>query len=298
MDKRVITVILFALTIAASASYLVYAMLVRHMTQGTQVAGARAIVAAHDLPLGSVIRESDIRVAEMATPVLGSLASKEEIIGRGVTSNIFQGEPILDARLSAKGAGGGLAGLIQPGMRAAAVRVNEVVGVSGFVRPGMHVDVITSGAPPDSMQRNIGTVSRIVLQNIEVLSAGQDLDRDAEGKPVPVQVVNVLVTPEQAETLSLASEAKVQLILRNPLDKSITRTPGTNTAAMFNGGEVRPAPATPVFRTARPMPKPVIAPATPLPAPQPVTVEVVNGNKRETVTLGYTNPALSRGIAQ
>lgn len=297
MDKRIAVLVLFSLTVAVSASYVVYAMLVRHMGPGNSKPGMRAIVASRDLPLGTVIHESDLSVAEIPSPVAGNLIAKEEIVGRGVTNGIYKGEPILEARLNAKGAGGGLAGLIRPGMRAAAVRVNEVVGVSGFVRPGMHVDVITSGASPDAAQRNIGTVSRIVLQNLEVLSAGQDLDRDAEGKPVAVQVVNLLVAPEQAEVLSLAStEAKVQLILRNPLDTQIARTPGTNTAAMFNAGDVRPALAPAIFRRSTPAPRALFMPSAP--APPPITVEVVNGGKRETITLGYAPSTIRAGAAQ
>ena len=306
MDRRIVILVLFSLSVAASASYFVYAMLVRNMGPGSPVAGSRVVTAARDLPLGAVIHDADLAVAEVQAPPAGSLTAKEEVIGRGVTNGIFKGEPILDARLSAKGAGGGLAGLIRPGMRAAAVRVNEVVGVSGFVRPGMHVDVITSGALPDSNQRNLGTVSRIVLQNLEVISAGQDLDHDAEGKPLTVQVVNLLVTPEQAETLTLASEAKVQLILRNPLDTQIARTPGANTAAMFGGQQTAAAPI--AVRTVRLAPR-VIAASTPAPVLQPVTVEVVNGSKKEILTLGYRSlganqaaaayrPALNHGVAQ
>ena len=296
MDKRIFTVILFSLVIATLASYIVYAMLVQHAGPASQASQVQTITAARDLPLGSVIHESDLMVSTIPKSIAGSLATKEEIAGRGVTNAIYKGEPILEARLTAKGAGGGLAGLIRPGMRAAAVRVNEVVGVSGFVRPGMHVDVITSGALPDNSQRQLGTVSRIVLQNLEVLSAGQDLDRDAEGKPVSVQVVNLLVTPEQAETLTLASEAKVQLILRNPLDKEIARTPGANTAAMFGAPESRPAVVPAAYRPNRVAPRPALPPVAT--APQPITVEVVNGTKRETLTLGYASPSPRQGIAQ
>lgn len=296
MDKRIAIVVLFSLTVAVAASYIVYAMLVRHIGPGNTVALTQAVVAAHDLPMGSVIHETDLTTADIPAPIAGSLASKQEIIGRGITSGIYKGEPILEARLSAKGAGGGLAGLIPSGLRAAAVRVNEVVGVSGFVRPGMHVDVITSGAPPDVNQRSVGTISRIVLQNIEVLSAGQDLDHDREGKPLAVQVVNLLVTPQQAETLTLASEAKVQLILRNPLDTQIAITPGTNTAAMFSGGDSHPPQTLAIHHS----PNPAVRPAAPpmaLALP-PQTVEIVNGAKRETFILGNANQVFRQGAAQ
>ena len=112
-------------------------------------------------------------------------------------------------------------------MRACAVRVDEVVGVAGFVIPGMRVDVLVSGNPPGE-GANEGVVTETILQNIQVLSAGTDIQRDQEGKPLQVQVVNLLVTPEQAELLSLASNSlKIQLVLRNPLDTQMTKVPAT-----------------------------------------------------------------------
>ena len=106
-------------------------------------------------------------------------------------------------------------------MRAVAIRVNDVAGVAGFVTPGMRVDVLISGAPgATNTSAALGMQSKTMLQNLEVLSAGQDFKKDAEGKPITVQVVNLLVTPEQAEMLSLAStQTTIQLVLRNPLDR-------------------------------------------------------------------------------
>jgi pilus assembly protein CpaB len=116
--------------------------------------------------------------------------------------------------------------MIPPGMRAVGVPVNEVVGDAGFVVPSMHVDVLISGTPP-SGTGGLGTQTKNLLQNIEVLSAGQDFKKDPEGKPVAVQVVNLLVTPRQAEQLSLAShQTSIQLAPRNPLDRDVTKTSG------------------------------------------------------------------------
>src|ERR1035437_7966715 len=154
-------------------------------------------------------------------------------------------------RLPATGGGGGLAGTIPPGKRAVAVRVNDVVGVAGFVSPGMRVDLLASGNPPNS-NANLGTQTQTVLQNIEVLSAGQNIQKDAEGKPVTVQVVNLLVTPEEAEKLSLAStDTKIQLVLRNPLDTETTKPPGTTLAAILQGGaQATPQPKAAEMRAA------------------------------------------------
>ena len=126
-------------------------------------------------------------------------------LNRGAIANMYEGEPILADRLAAAGSGGGLAAIIPPGMRASAVRVDDVVGLAGFVTPGMRVDVLMSGIPPGG---NPGEGPRVntLLQNIQVLSAGENLQKDSEGKPHPVQVVNLLVTPEQAEKLTLAEQ--------------------------------------------------------------------------------------------
>ena len=166
------------------------------------------------------------------------------MVGRGVITPIFAKEPIIDSRLAPKGAGGGLAAMIPPGMRAVAVRVNEVVGVAGFVVPGMRVDVLISGNTPGG-DSSLGTLTKTLLQNIEVLSAGQDFKKDAEGKPVSVQVVNLLVTPEQAEQLSLASnQTTIQLVLRNPLDHEVAKTPGTALALPVHGRQAASCPET------------------------------------------------------
>ena len=132
-----------------------------------------------------------------------------------------------------------MAAMIPPGMRAVAVRVNEVVGVAGFVVPGTHVDVLISGNTPGASGSQ-GTLTQTLLQNIEVLSAGQDFKKDAEGKPITVQVVNMLVTPTQAEQLSLASsQTTIQLVLRNPLDHEIAKTPGTALQRLFTNGKAQ-----------------------------------------------------------
>ena len=154
-------------------------------------------------------------------------------MNRGVASPIYEGEPITENRLAQQGSGGGLAGTIPPGMRACAVKVNEVVGVAGFVVSGMRVDVLITGQPPGGNPLD-GSRVRTLLQNIQVLSAGTNFQRDQAGKPEQAQVVNLLVTPTQAELLSLASnETRIQLVLRNPMDTQILRTPGTMVADLF-----------------------------------------------------------------
>jgi pilus assembly protein CpaB len=184
-------------------------------------------------------------------------------VGRGVVSDLYQGEPILENRLAPKGSGGGLAATIKQGMRACAVKVDEVVGVAGFVTPGMRVDVVISGDPPGPPNPSKGTEVKTLLQNIEVLSAGTDIQKDAEGKPQQVHVVNLLVTPEQAEVLSLASNhTQIQLVLRNPLDTQVAEVPGSAMSHLF-------APAISPVSFKFPHRRPL----------QTVSIEIINGTQ-------------------
>ncbi len=156
--------------------------------------------------------------------------------------------------------------------------------MAGFVVPGMRVDILIAGNPPGSPTA-LGTLSRTLLQNIEVLSAGQNIQKDAEGKPITVPVVNLLVTPEQAETLSLASsETKIQLVLRNPLDTTVAKTPGTAVARLFSGQKRLDAPkAGPVKPRRTTVRAEAIAPAVAKEKP-PVVVEVIQGGRKASAT--------------
>src|SRR5437868_8371853 len=268
MNRRLLNILLIAFVIAAGCSYIVF-RLVGSRLSGTRQTSTHVIAAATDIKLGTLLRDADLTTVEITgTLPKGAILKKENAIGRGVISNLYLGEPILESRLAAPGSGGGLAATIPPGMRATAVRVNEVVGVAGFVTPGMRVDVLITGNPPGAVNTSQGSLVRTLLQNIEVLSAGTDIQRDAEGKPLQVQVVNLLVTPTQAEILSLASnETHIQLVLRNPLDNKMDKPPGTATAQLFS--ESGP-------------PKAVVAGhvvAKP-PPPRVYLVEVFNGSKK------------------
>lgn len=295
MSRRLVTILLIALVVATGASYLVYQMVKSRMTGNTAQAVTYVLVAKRDLPVGTLVSKDDIAKAPwMGALPKGALTKEEDAIGRGVVTNLYMGEPILDSRLAKPGAGGGLAAIIPPGMRAAAVRVNEVVGVAGFVLPGMRVDVLITGNPPGG-QGTQGPQSKTILQNVEVLSAGQNLTKDEKGTPVQVPVVNLLVTPEQAEILSLATnESKIQLVLRNPLDQETAQTKGKSLSSLFMGeqeqkkGESRASTTTPrrLVAAAKPVP-PAVKVSPPLPPPERV-IDVINGPRKEQVK--FTNP--------
>jgi len=278
MNRRLVSVFVFALVVATLTSFLVYRLiLLRLQTSGHSVpAPNKLVVAAHDLQVGALIHDYDL--AQM--PWSGSIpdhATKtvREAVGRGVIATIYKDEPILDYRLAPKGAGAGLAVTIPVGMRAVAIRVNDVVGLAGFVLPGMRVDVLAAGVAPGSEQSATGTLCKTVLQNIEVLSTGTKIEQNVEGKPETAQVVNLLVTPEQAEILNLAStETRVQLVLRNPLDTHEQATHGTSVAGLF-GQPIRPMAQPVEFRVIPP--RPVAQPVSPPPVS---TIEVFSGTHK------------------
>jgi pilus assembly protein CpaB len=279
MNRRFLTILLSAFLVAAGASYLVYRVAGNRLRAGAHTPTSGIVVAARNLEIGTLIRESDLKTGQWvgALPT-GTIAKTEALVGRGVVSTLYEGEPIMESRLAPPGSGGGLAATIRQGMRACAVRVNEVVGVAGFVAPGMRVDVLIAGIVP-GVPTTEGPKVKTLLQNIEVLSAGTNIQKDNEGKPAQVQVVNLLVTPEQAEVLSLASnETRIQLVLRNPLDTQIATPPGTVMAALFadhNAPAPMKARAAPLQRASVSAPR-IEKP----PAPQIYLVEVLNGSKR------------------
>jgi pilus assembly protein CpaB len=282
---------MFAFVVAAAGGLLTY----RSLMSRSQAAKAAApsvqiVLATKDLEVGTVLKEGDIQLTDWAGAVpVGATNKIEDLKGRGVTTPIYAKEPVIESRLAPKGAGGGLAAMIPHGMRAFAVQVNEIVGVAGFVTAGSHVDLLISGTSPNG-NNSLGTLSKTLIQNLEVLSAGQDFKKDPEGKPVPVQVVNVLVTPEQAEVLSLASsQTSIRMTLRNPLDHEIAKTPGTAMKFVWQGegnlksvpveGAPAPAPA-PRPRAALTEPRQTLAVQPPPPKKAPFVMEILSGSMR------------------
>jgi pilus assembly protein CpaB len=167
--------------------------------------------------------------------------------------------------------------VIPEGMRAVSVRVNEVVGVAGYVLPGNRVDVVATASPTE---QRADTTSKVVLSNVQVLTAGTRMEQGQDqSKPVQVTVVTLLVYPEQAERLALAStEGKIQLALRNPLDQGAPTTPGIKTSGLM--GSVA-APARQSAGASRPRAAQPVTQSVPAAAPMP-TVEMIRGDKRAT----------------
>jgi pilus assembly protein CpaB len=238
MNRRLLKILIIAFVIAGlciaglvvtgSFTWLVYRLIGVRVAARAPVTTSQVVAAANDIPLGAVITAQDVTTITInGSAPKGAILKPEDAVGRGVVSEIYQGEMILDSRLIGVGSGGGLAATVPQGMRARVVRVDEVVGVAGLVLPGMRVDVLVLGTPPGQNGGGQPLETQTLLRNIEVLSVGTDVQKDSQGKLQPVQVVTLLVTPEQAETLSLAaSSQKIQLVLRNPPDTKVAEAPG------------------------------------------------------------------------
>jgi pilus assembly protein CpaB len=271
MNRRTQTIMVVAFLVATMCTILIWHVVAGSISAARQARVNQVVAAKDNIKLGTLLSDANLKTIGIVGQLpRGAIQDRSKVIGRGVVSDHYDGEPILESRLAAVGSGGGLAATIPSGMRVCAVKVDDVVGVAGFVTPGMRVDVLISGAPPGTAENNQGPKVKTLLQNIEVMSAGTDIQKDAEGKPHQVQVVNLLVAPEQAETLSLASsQTHIQLVLRNPLDTVIARVPGNAMANLFsgvNGVPVKPR-SVPSSNGAKKL-------------ASFYTVEVINGSKR------------------
>ena len=286
---RMLVFAFFALALSGLVAYYAYRMLSNRLAPPTEET-VQIVVAAEKLTLGNRLTEQQLRVVNWPKANLpeGRFSDPNEIVGRGVIVPMSANEPVLDSKLASKEAGAGLTAAIPEGMRAVSVRVNDISAVAGFVTPGTHVDVIIVGSPGAS-----GLItSKIFLENVEILSAGQNVERDQNGKPLNTQSVTMLVTPEDAQKIALAGDARIQLALRNPIDIAIENPKGVQTASLYGTSSAATPPDAAPRPRARPMvvrytprPKPEIAaPANVEPAVRSVIVEVIRGDKRESQT--------------
>jgi len=288
MDRRFLTVLGVSLLFALVISSVFYQMTARAGSpKKAEATDLRDIVlAARPLSVGTTVKPADIKLGKMPASAFpkGAFGKPEEVIDRPLVSNILMDEPILDGRLAARGSGLGLAPTIPVGMRAVTVRVNDVTGIAGFVLPGMRVDVLVTGHPPNAE----GSVTATALQNMLVLSAGTVMQPDARGQAMPSANVTLLATPEQAETLTLANaDTRIQLVLRNGSDQTIEKTQGREIAELYGERAVRKKPvenAPPPRPRARPAP--VVTAAPPPPPPPPDQIIVIRGTQKSVEIVG------------
>jgi pilus assembly protein CpaB len=265
--------IVLALAIAAGGTFAfgTYRYMQNVPTQTVGVPLTPVVVAAADLQLGTELRQEDLRVIQWPTANVpqGAFTKDSDLVGRGLIQPVATNEPFLPGKLASKEAGAGLPPVIAPGYRALSVRVNDVIGVAGYVLPGTRVDVVATVNPT---QQPTDVTSKVILTNVLVLASGTKIERDAkDNKPIAVNVVTMLVNPEEAERLTLAStEGKIQLALRNPMDQTAPQTNGIRPAVLMGSAAAAPIRRVASNNTARVEIKPAPAP----------TVEIIRGDKR------------------
>jgi pilus assembly protein CpaB len=294
MDRRFLTVLGVSLVFALVVSSIFYQISARSggpskSDEDTDLKDL--VVTVKPLSVGVTVTPDDVKVIKVPASRFpsGGISNVEEVIDRPVISNILLDEPIHEGRLAMRGSGVGLAPIIPPGMRAVSLRVNEVVGVAGFVLPGMRVDVLVTGRPPEAD----GKITTTILQNILVLSAGQTIEPESRGQAINAPTVTLLVTPQQAETLTLAAnDGTVQLVLRNASDQTIATTKGKALGELYSRGE---------SRVRKPRPRPTVvarAPAPFPPAPPPPNEIVVFRGTEKSVEIVNAGPTGGQGSYQ
>lgn len=273
MNTRIVTALAISAGLALVITGVFYQIALRD-TGAKEVPMSEVVTAAKDLEVGSEIQAGDLRVEPWPAGKLpeGAHQDIELVIGRVPVSRILAQEPVLDRRLAAPGAGVGLATKVPDGMRAMSIRVDDVNGVAGFVVPEARVDVLITGDPQSDPTR--GRMTKTILGNVRVLSAGEHLAPDSTGRPQRVPVVTLLLTPEQSEMVTLAqTQGRIQLVLRNGKDEEVADTTGVREQDLFGA-----APKT--INVSKPAPRPVVAAAPP--PPPPVQIEVLRGKELST----------------
>ena len=273
---RVFLVLVLAVTAGGALAFGTYNYVQRQPGKTVSIPTRPVVVAAADLDIGAELTREDIRIIDWPANAMpaNAISDPKDVIGRGIVLPLIQNEPILPLKMASKEAGSGLPPAIPPGLRAVSVRVNEVIGVAGYVLPGTRVDVVATVSPTGQAG---DMTSKVILTNVQVLAAGTKIERDTDrNKPMPVSVVTLLVDPEEAERLTLAStEGKIQLALRNPLDRMMPETHGIRPAALLGyGAPVRTGVARNRLASVSPSKSFVAA------APELPTVEIIRGDKR------------------
>jgi pilus assembly protein CpaB len=275
-----------AVALAALASFGVYRAIRQIPVREVEVAHYSAVVASRDLPLGTLLSKDDVKLVPWPSsdPLPGGFDSVEKVLNRGVIAPVLQNEPLAESKLAPIEAGAGLPPTIPTGMRAISVKVNEVIGVAGFTVPGTRVDVLAM------LRDNNSSMSRIVVGNVLVLTAGTKYDQDEsrkDGKPIRTTVVTLSVTPTDAERIALAAtEGQIVLALRNPLDGEPAMTTGVRVAELMTGQRT----PTPKIVTVAGVRKAIVPPPPPTPVVQQPTssfyrVEAFRASKRTEETV-------------
>jgi len=261
-----------ALAVGLLVSYAVYDRLRAHGASEQQF--VQVVVAANDIQIGSRLSEHDVRLAvfPQASVPPGAFNRISQVRDRGVILPITRGDFVLPDKLADANAGAGMPSMIPQGMRAVSVRVNDVVSVAGFVQPGTRVDVLVTGIHGAGENQ-----TTTVLENVAVIAVGRSLLDRMTGETQNAGVITLLVSPDDAQKLTLASqEGRIQLALRNPLDTRKESLGATKTSALVPGGQT----AAPAIES-KPRVHKVVEKTAPPPPPAPFQVEIIRGGKRD-----------------
>lgn len=286
-QSRTLVVLAVAVVTAGLAAFAVYTAVQNMPVREVEVASVPVVVASKTVAVGTRITTDDLRIVAWParSPVPGAFADPKDVVDRGVIETIGENEPVTERKVASREAGAGLPPVIPAGMRALSVRVNEVVGVAGFVLPGTRVDVLVSVNNSGERTAAAEPMARTVVSNVIVLTSGTRYDIEAAktGQPERATVVTLAVLPEDGERIALAaSQGQISLALRNPMDVETTQTDGIRLAALMRGQNAPPPVIDPVRRrVVRPAPAAVPAAAlTPPPAPSIYKVETIRAAKR------------------
>ena len=286
MDKRLLSVLGMSVVLALVVAAIFY-QVSSHAAKPSSVATKDMVVAVETLPLGLAVKPTHVKIVKVPAEMFPKTAfSKvDDVLDRSVISGIIHDEALLEERLAPRGSGMGLLPIIPTGMRAMAVRVNEIIGVAGFILPGTRVDGLVTGHPPTGSSADVTTT---VLQNITVLSANQQMQPDNRGAAINATVVNVLVTPDQAEILVLAgNEGRIALVLRNAIDQKTEPVQVHETGELYNGMR-KPKPVL-VARAPKPKPLPLPPPPPPViaaPVVVPDEIVMIRGREKTVELIG------------
>lgn len=277
---RTITVLGIGLAAATLATLGVYTAVSRIPVREIEAASKQIVVAAKAMPTGTRVTKDDVKLVAWpsSNPIAGAHETIDAVVGRGLMATVLENEPLTNAKVAAEGAGAGLPPSIPVGMRAMSVKVNEVIGVAGFVVPGTRVDLLVT------LRREDESVTRTVVTNAEVLTAGTRYDQEKakDGEPIPSTVVTLMVTPADAERITLAeAEGEIMLALRNPMDTEAAATDGAYVNTLFGMAAPPPVAASAAPRRRKPqgtaVPRETIAST---PTPTVYRVEAIRGAKR------------------
>ena len=253
MKKSISLVLLIAgMIVALLTGVGTFAWLQKRTVQAHAVVTQPVVVAAADLSWGKVLDKSQVKTVNFLKSSLppGSFSESSGVEGRTLLYPVKAGEPLFESQLASSSVkAGGVSALISPNKRAMAVKVDKVIGVSGFINPGNHVDVLVTISGQGGDRQTI--ITKTVLENVLVLTVGQEMERTGkQEKAAPVDVITMEVTSDEAEKMALAaSEGKIMLALRNPTDTSTVATKGATVSALLSSIGAPAAKSTGVSRS-------------------------------------------------